>query len=301
MLLALPYPTMSFLPFYAAEDLGFFSRHGLEIHCLHVSEKKERKVKLALAGDLEFYTSVSTTVEAWLRDWGEVKALCANTVTRHFCMARTEIKGLSDLKNKKVMVGGGASNNQILFLSKQSGWEPGKDITIVPGDAGERIRAFQDPTISGVIAREEFSHWALESGFHHLPYPKDYMCWHGGGLCTSSRLIREQPELVYRAVTAVVEATDFINQNRAAAVELGLSWIATLKRDDIEGNYNIIQKQGGYSCDISTDGIRFMSGVLGLVKGSTKQVSLADVADLSFLQRARSELKAEGATSTATA
>ncbi|MGH7887231.1 MAG: hypothetical protein ACREPG_05160 [Candidatus Binatia bacterium] len=35
MLLALPYPTMNFLPFYAAEDLGFFSRAGVNIHCLH--------------------------------------------------------------------------------------------------------------------------------------------------------------------------------------------------------------------------------------------------------------------------
>ena len=31
MLLALPYPTTNFLPFYAAEDLGFSSRAGVDL------------------------------------------------------------------------------------------------------------------------------------------------------------------------------------------------------------------------------------------------------------------------------
>ena len=44
MLLALPYPTMNFLPFYAAEDLGFFSRAGVDVDCLHVKEAKQKKL-----------------------------------------------------------------------------------------------------------------------------------------------------------------------------------------------------------------------------------------------------------------
>jgi ABC-type nitrate/sulfonate/bicarbonate transport system substrate-binding protein len=61
MLLALPYPTMNFLPFYAAEDLGYFAKNGVTVRCLHVRETKQRKVQLCLEGDLHFYTSVSTT------------------------------------------------------------------------------------------------------------------------------------------------------------------------------------------------------------------------------------------------
>jgi hypothetical protein len=84
MLLALPYPTMNFLPFYTAEDLGFFSRGGVNIHCLHVAETKQRKVQFCLEGDLHFYTSISTTTEARLREWGDVKALCSNQTTWYF-------------------------------------------------------------------------------------------------------------------------------------------------------------------------------------------------------------------------
>ncbi|MGH7846905.1 MAG: ABC transporter substrate-binding protein [Candidatus Binatia bacterium] len=291
MLLALPYPTMNFLPFYAAEDLEFFSRAGVSVHCLHVRESKERKVRLCVAGDLEFYTSVSTTVEALLRGWGEVKALCSNQTTLHFCMARQEIKELRDLKGKKVMVGGGASNNQILYLAKKLGWEAGRDVTIVPGDALDRIKAFQDPTIAAVIAREEYAYWAIKAGWHLIKYPETYMRWHGGGLCTSAKLIREQPETVYKTVKAVAGATEYLNTHREEAITLALKRITHLSREEAEGNYDVHMRDGGYSCAITPEGIRFKSEVLAMAKGVSKTVTLQDAVDLSFLKKAEAELK----------
>jgi len=72
--------------------------------------------------------------------------------------------------------------------------------------------------------------------------------------------------------------------------------IKDLSREEIEGNYEIVQSQGGYNCDITADGVRYMSKVLALVKGSTKKIALTDVADLSFLEKARLELQSEGLT-----
>jgi ABC-type nitrate/sulfonate/bicarbonate transport system substrate-binding protein len=228
-------------------------------------------------------------VEAILREWGDVKALCSNQTTWHFCMARPEINDLSDLKGKKVMVGGGASNNQIRYLSKKLGWEVGKDVLTVRGDAIDRIKAFQDPNIAAVIAREEYVYWAVKAGWHLIKYPEPYMRWHGGGLCTSARLIREQPETVYKAVKGVVQATAFLNENRKAAVDLALKRIGHLSREEAEGNYDVNVRNGGYSCAITEEGIRFESEVLSLAKAVNKQVTLREVADLSFLEKAQSE------------
>jgi ABC-type nitrate/sulfonate/bicarbonate transport system substrate-binding protein len=289
MLLALPYPTMNFLPFYAAEDLGFFSRAGVSVHCLHVRETKQKKVQLCLEGDLHFYTSVSTTTEARLREWGDVKALCSNQTTLYFCAARPEIADLKALQGKRVMVGGGASNNQITYLAKKLGWEVGRDVTIVHGDEHDRIRAFNDPNIAAVIAREEYAYWALQAGWRLIPYPEDYMRWHGGGLATSGRMIRDQPQTVYGAVKAVVQATDYLNHHRQEAIDLACRRISHLSRADAEGNYEIHTRNGGYTCSISEAGIRYQSEVLALAKGVSKQVSLSDVADLSFLAKARAE------------
>jgi len=289
MLLALPYPTTNFLPFYAAEDLGFCSRAGVDLHCIHVRETKERKVRLCLAGDLDFYTSISTTVEAVLRGWGDVKALCSNQTTLYFCAARQEIAELNNLQGKRVMVGGGASNNQITYLSKKLGWILGSDITIVHGDALDRIRAFEDPAIAAVIAREEYAYWAVKAGWRLIPYPEEYMRWHGGGLCTSARLIHEQPDTVFKAVKAVVLATDYLNHHRQEAIELACKRISHLSREDAEGNYDIHMRNGGYTCAITEGGIRYQSEVLASAKGVSKKVSLREVSDLSFLEKARVE------------
>ncbi len=252
-------------------------------------ETKERKVRLCLAGDLDFYTSISTTVEAVLRGWGDVKALCSNQTTLYFCAARQEIAELNDLQGKRVMVGGGASNNQITYLSKKLGWILGSDITIVRGDALDRIRAFEDPAIAAVIAREEYAYWAVKAGWRLIPYPEQYMRWHGGGLCTSARLIREQPDTVFKAVKAVVLATDYLNHHRQEAIELACKRISHLSREDAEGNYDIHMRNGGYTCAITEEGIRYQSEVLASAKGVSKKVSLRDVSDLSFLEKARVE------------
>ena len=109
------------------------------------------------------------------------------------------------------------------------------------------------------------------------------------GLATSARLIREQPETVYGAVKAVVQATDFLNHHRQEAIELGCQRISHLSREDAEGNYEIHTRNGGYTCGISDAGIRYQSEVLALAKGVSKQVSLSEVADLSFLEKAKAE------------
>jgi ABC-type nitrate/sulfonate/bicarbonate transport system substrate-binding protein len=242
-----------------------------------------------VAGDLDFYTSISTTVEAVLRGWGDVKALCSNQTTLYFCAARREIAELKDLKAKRVMVGGGASNNQITYLSKKLGWIIGSDITIVRGDALDRIKAFNDPSIAAVIAREEYAYWALEAGWRLLPYPDKYMRWHGGGLCTSGSLIREQPDTVYQAVKSVLQATNYLNSHRREAIDLACSRITHLSREGAEGNYDVHLRNGGYSCAITEEGIRYQSEVLALAKGVNKKVTYEDAVDLSFLEKAQGE------------
>lgn len=288
MLLGLPYPTMTFLPFYVAEEKGFFQEEGVTLRCAHITGGKERTVQLAVEGETAFYTSVSTTVEALLRGWGPVKAVSGNSSLPFFCVARSEIKTPQDLKGKKVMVGGGASNNQITYLCKKNGWIPGKDITIIHGDAEDRIHVFQDPTVSAVLGRTQYLFWAKQAGFHPVPFWDKKTVWHEGGLCTSIHMIQEHPDLVYAAVKATVKAMSYVKENKAKVVAVALKNIPYLTQEDAEGNYDVLRDT--FTCDITAPGIRYMVEVLGLAKDSPRRLTLEDVADLSFLQRAYREL-----------
>ena len=288
MLLALPYPTMTFLPFYVAEEEGFFERQGVTVRCVHMEGGKERIVQLALEGDVEFFTSISTTVEAILRGWGEVRGICGNCSTSVLCIARPEIRSVADLKGGTVMVGGGRSNNEFLYLCEQNGWRPGEDIHVIHGDAINRINAFQNPDIAAVFARVQYLAWGQQAGFYGLPYPEEGVVWEEGGLATSLETIRKSPELVQKVVNAVVLAIDFLKKDRESAVRVGVKWIPYMGRQGVEGNYDVLKDH--FSCEISPKGIDYMARLLGAVKESRRPLTYEEAVDIGFVKRAIQEL-----------
>ena len=103
MLVVLRAPSMSGLPFYIAEDRGFFEKEGVKVRCLHSHDAKRRVVQLLVEGEIAFYTSISAIVEA-VTQGAKVKALCATSSSRYPCAARENIRSFADLKNKKVIV-----------------------------------------------------------------------------------------------------------------------------------------------------------------------------------------------------
>ena len=288
MLLALPYPNMTYLPFYVAEEEGFFERQGVTVHCVHMDAGKERTVQLVMEGDVEFFTSVSSAVEVFLRGWGDVRGLCGNVATSVHCVVRAEIQSVLDLKGKTVMVGGGRSNNEFLYICQQNNWRPGEDIHVLYGDAVDRIKAFQNPDIAAVFARAQYLVWGQEAGFHGLRYQEEGVVWEDGGLVTSIDTIRKNPELVQKVVNAVVLATDLVKKERDTAIRVGMKWIPYLDQQGTEGNYDFLRDD--FSCDISPKCIDYMARVLGVVKESSRPLTFEEVADASFIERAKREL-----------
>jgi NitT/TauT family transport system substrate-binding protein len=282
MILVLRAPSMSGLPFYVAEDKGFFDKEGVNLRCVHSHDAKRRMVQLLVEGEIAFYTSISAIVEAVTRGV-KVKALCATSNSRYPCAAREEIRTFADLKNKKVMVGGGRSRNEVFWLCRQLGWNPDQDLKIVSGDLSERAKAFSDPSFAAVFGRPQYLSWLKKGGFHLLPYPDKDDAWPEGCLATSQRLIEEKPDLVQKVVNAVVAATDYARTHKNEAIAVAMKNIGYLGQEAIEGNYEVLREW--YSSDISETAIAHVSEVLELK--TAQPLKLADFAELSFLLRAR--------------
>ena len=284
MILVLRAPSMSGLPFYVAEDKGFFEREGVIIRCVHSHDPKRRMVQLLVEGEIDFYTSISAIVEAVSRGV-KVKALCATSNSRYPCAARNEIRSFADLKNKQVMVGGGRSRNDVLWLCRQLGWNPDQDLKIVSGDLSERAKAFSDPSFAAVFGRPQYLSWLKKGGFHLLPYPDKDDAWPEGCLATSQRLIDEKPDSVQRVVNALVAATDYARTQKHEAISVAMKNIGYLGQEAVEGNYEVLREW--YSSDISETAIAHIIEVLEL-KTDRLSLKLENFADLSFLARASS-------------
>jgi len=80
MILVLRAASMSGLPFYIAEEKGFFDRENVKVRCIHSHDPKRRIVQLLVEGEVAFYTSISAIVEA-VTQGVKVKALCATSTS----------------------------------------------------------------------------------------------------------------------------------------------------------------------------------------------------------------------------
>jgi ABC-type nitrate/sulfonate/bicarbonate transport system substrate-binding protein len=183
-----------------------------------------------------------------------------------------------------VMVGGGRSRNEVLWLCRRHGWDPDQDLEIVSGDLAERAKAFSDPSFAAVFGRPQYLSWLKKGGFHLSPYPDKDDAWPEGCLATSQKLIDEKPDLVQRVVNAVVAATDYARTRKDEAITVAMKNIGYLGQEAVEGNYEVLREW--YSSDISETAIAHVSEVLEL-KTDRQSLKLDNFADLSFLTRTR--------------
>ncbi|MGH7846639.1 MAG: ABC transporter substrate-binding protein [Candidatus Binatia bacterium] len=291
MLIAMPYPTMTFLPLLVAEEKGFFSAQGVNAYCVQIQAGgSEKLARLVAEGEVGFMTSLTNAMEAILGGWGEIKFLYATTLTRFPCVARPEIRSIEDLKGRKVMSGGGRSNTDMHFLSSRYGLRPGVDFEVVQGDSAGRARAFEDPTIAAVFARSHFLYWGMKAGFKQLYYPEPGMGWYEGGLAAGASLIAAHPDTVQKIVNAALLATEFIKSTPEEAVNVALKRIPELNRAEAEGNYKILVE--GFAGELEPSVLDYMAKVVGSVKGARRPTAAEAVADLSFLRRARARVSA---------
>jgi NitT/TauT family transport system substrate-binding protein len=292
VLATLPYETVTFLPYYVGKEKGFFKQEGTALDYLYtlsggVEGGKRKTVDLCASGDAVFFTSISTAIEARLLGWADVKALAASNTRGSSMFARASIQSPADLRGKRVMTGGGASRNEILYLAQLNRWEIGKDLVLVPGDEVARARAFADPNIDAVCGRMLYKTYADQHGFHvfHLPNA----VWHDGGLCTSTEMITREPDVVQAVVNGFVRAIAFIRANKTEAVKIGARNIRWLNEEEVASHYDNME----FSADITEQGLSWMAGLLRLAKQSARQEDPSNGADLTFLRKANGKYNQE--------
>jgi NitT/TauT family transport system substrate-binding protein len=278
MLIALPYPTMTFLSFYAAVEKGFIAAEGVDLEIIHVADGGAAIMKMFLQGEVDFLFAHWEMVEIAMRGELEVRALCGSIADPYCFFVRPEIKSFADLKGKNVMVGprGSGSNTEARYCLMQAGLDPEKDVNFVVGDYRQRIQALHDPHIHAMQDRTQT--WYLR-----LADPNLFL--DNGGLSTTLKLIQEKPELVGKVVRAVVKATKFIKEDREGAIALSRKVIPYLTDEEISGSYDVLRPH--FDAEIRPSTIHFIQEAIGRVMGIPKRLPFEELVDLRFLRQAR--------------
>ena len=291
MRIALPYPTMTFLSYYAAVEEGFFAKEGVDIEITHVSGGKDDIMEMFLHGEVQFMFAHWEMVEIALRGQMEVRGLCGSIADPYCLFVRPEIKSLVDLKGKNVMVGprGSGSDTEARYVLMQAGLDTERDVNFVVGNYLQRVQALHDPDIHAMQDRTQTWYWAEKAGWRYIKFEDPNLFLDNGGLSTTLKLIQEEPELVGRVVRGVVKATKFIKEDREAAIALSQKVIPYLTQEEIIGSYDVLRHH--FDAEIRPSTIHFIQEAIGTVMGIRKRLAFEELVDLRFLRQAREQAR----------
>jgi NitT/TauT family transport system substrate-binding protein len=199
---AYPAPAGAFMPLWAAQDAGFFKKHGLAVELIAVGSST-RGIAAIASGDLDILAGGgSSGVTSQLQGFTDM-ALFANVIQSFLfsVMAQPAITDATQLRGKRMGVTrfGGTLDFVARQYVKRHGMEPGKDVTLV------QIGAMPDIVVSILTG-------AIESGV--IGIPQNFLAKKQG--------LRELADLTESgsryAIAAYVAKRSFLAENHERAV-----------------------------------------------------------------------------------
>ena len=285
---------VSFLAIYTALHRSFFKDEGIDLEIVFMPANLASAA--VLNGDLDYNGAVTGTIGAAVR--GQPMKVLLFTVAKPllFLMSKKDIKDIKQLKGKKIAgssPGGSATllANQAL---KQIGLEPGKDVSVLQmsGNAASRYAVLESGIVDASLLSVPENIIAQEKGYHELLFLGDVVEFPQNGFGTSEKRIRENPDEVYRMVRATLRGLQFVwekNNQEAVTNILMKQWKVNDRKmaAEMARQVNRVLTKDAY---VKPESVQVLIDLARDSAKVTKPVSVADVVDYTFLDKARKEL-----------
>src|SRR5437899_4768685 len=141
---------IGFLPFHVAYHKGFYREQGIDLETIFMSTAAVNTA--FMRGDLDYSAAVNGIIQTIVR--GAALKVLACVVERPIqsFIARKEIRAPQDLKGKRIAgsTAGGTATLMADLALKNFGFEPGRDVTVVPLRE-DRVTEMESGVVDGVI------------------------------------------------------------------------------------------------------------------------------------------------------
>ena len=285
---------VSFLALYTALHRGFFKDEGIDLEIVFMPANLASTA--VLNGDVDYNGAVTGTIGAAVQ--GRPMKVILFTVAKPllFLVSQKNIKDVKQLKGKKIAgssPGGSATllANQAL---KQIGLEPGKDVSVLQmsGSAASRYAVLESGVVEASLLSVPENIIALEKGYNELLFLGDVVEFPQNGFGASEKKIRENPDEIYRMVRAILRGLQFVwdkNNSEAVTNILMKQWKVSDRKMAAEMSRQVgrVLTRDAY---VKPESVQVLIDLARESAKVTKPVSVADVVDYSFLDKARKEL-----------
>jgi NitT/TauT family transport system substrate-binding protein len=285
---------VSFLALYTALHRGFFKDEGIDLEIVFMPANLASTA--VLNGDVDYNGAVTGTIGAAVQ--GRPMKVILFTVAKPllFLVSQKNIKDVKQLKGKKIAgssPGGSATllANQAL---KQIGLEPGKDVSVLQmsGSAASRYAVLESGVVEASLLSVPENIIALEKGYNELLFLGDVVEFPQNGFGASEKKIRENPDEIYRMVRAILRGLQFVwdkNNSEAVTNILMKQWKVSDRKMAAEMSRQVgrVLTRDAY---VKPESVQVLIDLARESAKVTKPVTVADVVDYSFLDKARKEL-----------
>jgi ABC-type nitrate/sulfonate/bicarbonate transport system substrate-binding protein len=279
---------------YTAYHRGFYREEGIDLELIYMPANLASTA--VLAGDIDYNGAVTGVIGAAVR--GQPVKVQLFTVSKPllFLFSKKEIKDPRQLKGKKVASsspGGSATllANQVL---KHVGLEPGRDVSVLPmaGSNASRYAVLETGVVDAALLSLPENILALEKGFNELIFLGDVVEFPQNGFGTSEKRIRENPDEVYRMVRATMRGLQFVwdKNNYEAVIDIIMKQWKLSNRKLAGEMFHHVTRVLTRDAYVRPESVQLLIDLQRENAKVTKPVTVADVVDYSFVDKARREL-----------
>ena len=278
------------IPLWAAHDMEFFARHGLETELIFIASSSHG-VPALLAGEIPIYAGSPETGAQAAAAGADVVIIASSEPTPYKLIVQPGIKSIAELKGKRIGTDrlGGSSYYATRRMLEKLGLKP-DDVQFmqVTGGGNQRVAAFRSGILSGVVSTvERFERAAIP--YNVLGDAIELGIRSIGSSYITTRYFRDQNrDTVQRFITALIEAGQWIKnpKNRSAVLQIVSRRLRTDDPAVLDLNYRIyVDPLATYPYTKLED---LRTNLTDLAEGNPrlKDVNLATFVDNSFVQRA---------------
>jgi NitT/TauT family transport system substrate-binding protein len=206
--IAIPAPSLSFLPIQVALRQGFYARRGLDVEMIQMAAGLA--VPALLSGSVDYTTILSGPATASARGAPLKAFLFTSVKLQHFLISRPEIVKVEDLAGKKIGAGalGTLPAYQVRVIIEKYRLGPNTTIVPVPSST-ERLLGTQRGTIDAGIVPAPLDLKAEELGLRRLLHVGSILQIPQAGLASTEEKLRTNRREVIEMAKATIEGLEF--------------------------------------------------------------------------------------------
>ena len=209
---------------WVAKDVRLFEKNGFDATIIFISGSV-RGIQAILAGEIPIGEGGGPGLASARLAGGDVVAIAGNiNVLPYYLVSHPSIKKAEELKGKigGTHIAGTTAEFALKVGLKRIGLEPTKDVSLrVIGGAIDRMIALQKGIVQFTVVTEAGKAMAEKLGYPtvvdmaalQIPFPQN-------GVYTSTKLIRENPDMVRRYMRAYTEAIHFFKTRKEDTIKI---------------------------------------------------------------------------------